>query len=533
MNESVTANTSRLSLFMFRLDRIRIFLWLTGLNFFTLIVPISFVSLYSSEQERAAMAETMQNPAMTAMVGPADLSNYTLGVMTSHQMLLMTAAVAGLMSILLVTRHTRADEEEGRVELIRSLPVGRLAYLNAALFVISCVCVILAIINGAGLYMLGIESMQLEGSLLYGAALGGTALVFAGITAFFSQLSDNARGTVGLSIGFLLAAYLFRAVTDISNESLSWLSPLGWVTKTEAYGANNWWPVVLMVIFAFVMFAAANYLHAIRDLESGFLPARSGRTHAGSFLQSPFALAFRLQRTGFIAWAIGLFVIGASYGSVLGDMESFFEGNELMEQMLQPEAGLTLTETFIPMLLIVLSLLAAIPPVMSMNKLRGEEKKGRLDHMLGRAVSRNKLMGSYFTLAVVNGFVMLMLAGFGLWAAGNAVMEEGFSFSMVMGAAAAYYPAILVMISLSAAFIGWFPKFLTLVWVYIFYSFIVLYLGGLFQFADWIGELSPFGHVPQYPVEDMAIFPLVVLMLIAAVIAAAGFIGFRKRDIEN
>ncbi len=45
----------------------------------------------------------------------------------AHQMLLLTAMAVGIMSILLVTRHTRADEEDGRIEMIRSLPAGRLA----------------------------------------------------------------------------------------------------------------------------------------------------------------------------------------------------------------------------------------------------------------------------------------------------------------------------------------------------------------------------------------------------------------------
>ncbi|MDQ7862150.1 hypothetical protein RCO48_17630 [Peribacillus frigoritolerans] len=39
--------------------------------------------------------------------------------MMAHQMLLLTAMAVGIMSILLVTRHTRADEEDGRIEMIR------------------------------------------------------------------------------------------------------------------------------------------------------------------------------------------------------------------------------------------------------------------------------------------------------------------------------------------------------------------------------------------------------------------------------
>src|SRR5690625_6293883 len=90
------AKTSLLTRFILKRDRLRLSLWVFGIWFFTIIVPISFETLYPSQAERDMMADTMNNPAMIAMVGPADLSNYTIGVMTSHQMLLLTAVVVGL-----------------------------------------------------------------------------------------------------------------------------------------------------------------------------------------------------------------------------------------------------------------------------------------------------------------------------------------------------------------------------------------------------------------------------------------------------
>ena len=533
MASNLFAQMGYLSRFIFRQDRQRISIWIMALTFFTLIVPISFGGLYGSQQEREAMAQTMANPAMTAMIGPANLSNYTLGIMTAHQMLLMTATVVALMSILFVTRHTRANEEDGRLEMIRALPTGRLSYLNASLLVVSVTCMALALISGFGLFMLGIESMNLEGSLLYGTALGATGLFFAGVTAVFAQLSDSSRGTIGYSIGALLIAYLYRAITDVSNETLSWISPLAWVTKAEVYDHNNWWPVVLMIVTSFVLYIIANYLHAIRDVDQGFLPPKPGRKYASIFLQNPIGLALRLQRVGMISWAIGMYVLGASYGSVLGDLETFFSDNEAMKQLLPPVEGVSLIEQFIPMLMIVISLLATIPPVMSMNKLRSEEKKERIVHLLAKNVSRTKLIGSYFIISIVNGFIMLSFAALGLWSVGNIVVEGGLSFGIIVGAAISYYPAMLVMISLAVLLIGIYPRFTSFIWLYVFYSFIVLYLGGLFQFSDWVGNISPYGHVPQTPIEDFSLLPLILLSIVAMMLTVIGVIGFNKRDIEG
>ncbi|TXL65107.1 ABC transporter permease [Cerasibacillus terrae] len=530
---AISKNTLALSKLIIRLDRIRIPLWLIGIVFFTIMVPIAFDDMYSSQKERDVMAETMENPAMTAMVGPGNLENYTIGAMTSHQMLLLTAVIVGLMSILLVTRHTRATEEDGRIEMIRSLPVGRLANVNATLLVLVVINILLALISGLGLYALGIESMDLEGSLLYGATLGATGIVFTGITAIFAQLSESSRGATGFSIAILLIAYLVRAIGDVSNETLSWFSPLGWVSQTEAYSTNNWWPVGLMIGVSIILFILANYLNAIRDLGAGFFPSKPGKKHASIFLKSPIGLALRLQRTGMIAWAIGLFILGISYGSVFGDLESFFEGNDVLEQLLAEKEGYSLTEQFIPMLMIVLSLLATVPPLMAMLKLKGEEGKNRLEHLFARAVSRNKMMGSYLIIAIINGFMMLSLTAIGLFAAANAVMDESFNFGMIYGAAMVYYPAMLVMIGLAVFLIGVLPKVTSFIWAYLTYSFLVLYLGGLFDFPEWVGKLSPFGYIPQLPVEEMQWLPLVILTVIAFVLMIVGMVGYNKRDIDG
>ncbi|MGM0875687.1 MAG: ABC transporter permease [Bacillota bacterium] len=528
------SQTGRMARFIVRRDRIRIPIWLISFCFITIITASAFTDLYKSEEERQAIAETMRNPAMIAMVGPGyGLDDYTAGPMMAHQMLLFTAIVVAIMSILLVTRHTRADEEEGRIELIRSLPVGRLSNASATVFVLFCTNVLLALLIGFGLYSLRIESMDLEGSLLYGAALGATGIFFTAITALFAQLTENSRGTIGLSFTVLGVAYLIRAVGDVSNETLSWFSPLGWILGTEVYVKNVWWPILLTVGVAFFLVAVALYLNKIRDLESGFLPAKPGRKYASRFLQSPFGLAIRLQRTGIIAWAIGMYVLGASYGSVFGDLESFFSNNEMMTDLLTPVEGLSLTEQFLSMLMSVISMICTVPALMFMLKLKGEEKKNRIEHLLSRAVSRIKVIGSYLLLSMIFGFVMLFLALIGLWSAATSVMNDAIPFTMMFEAAMVYLPAIWMMIGLAVLLVGLFPEFTSLTWLYLGYSFLVVYLGGLLQFPEWMRKLSPFGQIPQLPVEEMNFLKVFTLTCLAVVLMVIGFIGYRKRDITG
>ena len=362
---------------------------------------------------------------------------------------------------------------------------------------------LLALVIGFGLYALGIESMDLEGSLLYGAALGATGIFFSAITAVFAQISESSRGTIGFSFTVLGVAYLIRAIGDSGNETLSWLSPLGWVLGAEVYVNNYWWPILLTVGVAFVLVILALYLNAIRDLESGFLPSKPGRKYASKFLQSPLGLTLRLQRTGLISWAIGMYILGASYGSVLGDLDAFFTGNDMLENLLTPVQGFSLTEQFITMLMSIMAMFCTIPALMAMLKLIGEEKKNRTEHLLSRAVSRTRLMGSSFIVSIAISFVMLSCTVLGLWSAATATMENGIAFGTLYSAAMVYLPAMWIMTAVAVLLIGFAPRLTGFVWMYLLYSFIVVYLGGLFQFPEWLGKLSPFGHIPKLPVEDM------------------------------
>src|SRR5690606_16785629 len=115
----------------------------------------------------------------------------------------------------------------------------------------------------------------------------------------------------------------------------------------------------------------------------------------------------------------------------------------------------------------------------------------------------------------------------------TSVVEDGLDFGMVYGATMVYYPAVLVMISLAVVLIGWFPRRTSLIWLYVFYSFFVLYLGGLFQFSEWVGKLSPFGYIPQLPIEKMNWLSGIILVFVSAVLAVIGIIGYCRRDIHG
>ncbi|MBP2241540.1 ABC-2 type transport system permease protein [Cytobacillus eiseniae] len=528
--------TKTLTRFIFRQQRFKILVWLISLTVITLSVAAAYPSIYKDEQSRQAASFTMDNPAMIAMLGPGyEIDEYvnSVGAMFANEMLLFTAIAVGIMSILLVGRTTRADEEDGRIEMIRALSVGRLSYASAAMIVIVSTNILLAVLIGVGLASLGIEGIGVEGSFLYGAILGATGLVFAALTAIFAQASETSRGTTMFSFMALIIAYLIRAIGDVSSEALSWLSPLGWTVRTGVFAGNDWWPVIVSFVFALVVGFVAFYLQSIRDLGSGFIAARKGRKNASAFLQTSLGLTFRLQRTNIIAWAIGLFLLSSSFGAILGDLEAYFADIEFMEAFIEAESDYSLTEQFLTLLMAIMSLISLIPAVMVILKLKGEETKNLTENFYSRAVSRTRVLGSHFFLAVVVSFIMQSLVALGLWSVSGSVMDEPLSFVTTFSSAYVYLPAIWVVVALTILLVGAVPKLTGVVWLYVVYCFVVVYLGDLLDFPVWMNNLSVFSYIPQIPIDDMNVMTMGVLTLIAIGLSVIGFTGYNKRDIAG
>ncbi|WP_026478629.1 ABC transporter permease [Alkaliphilus transvaalensis] len=534
MSKQLYSNTWKYTHLLLRRDRIRVSIWILAIILITLVIAPAYTQLYPTQQDRLMAAETMNNPAIIAMLGPAyGIDNYTYGAIMAHQMLLFTAIAVAIMSILLVNRHTRGDEEEGRLEVIRSLPVGRLSNLSAAVIFLIAINLILSLLLGFGLYLTGIESLDLQGSLLYGATLGATGIFFTAITALFAQLSSTTRGTVGFSFTFLGLAYLIRAVGDVGGGALSWLSPLGWVLRAEVYVNNYWLPIFLTIGAGFAIILFALYLNSIRDLEAGFIAAKPGRKTASVFVQSPLGLGIKLQRVGIISWIIGMFILGASYGSIFGDIEGYFESSEMMREMFSYGVGFSLVDQFITVLMSVISMVGTIPALLMILKLKGEEKRNRTEHLLSRAVSRTKLLGSFLAISIIVGILVQLFAAIGLWAAGSAVMDAPLSFSTVLSSAMVYLPAMMMMVGVAVLLLGYLPQGTVFAWLYLGYSFFVVYFGKLLQVPEWMTKLTPFGYVPNLPVDEMNYVKVFALTAIAVALMLIGLIGYNRRDIQG
>lgn len=64
------SNTRALSLFILRRDRVRLVVWILSISIFVIAIAAILPDLYTTFEERQVMAEAMENPAVTVMLGP-------------------------------------------------------------------------------------------------------------------------------------------------------------------------------------------------------------------------------------------------------------------------------------------------------------------------------------------------------------------------------------------------------------------------------------------------------------------------------
>ena len=106
---------------------------------------------------------------MIAIVGPTPIDSateYTLGAMYAHEMLLFCGLLAMVMSVFHVISHTRKEEDLGLTELVRSFHIGRQANSLATMVETILINVILALFISGVLMSFGAETITVEGSLI-------------------------------------------------------------------------------------------------------------------------------------------------------------------------------------------------------------------------------------------------------------------------------------------------------------------------------------------------------------------------------
>ena len=484
--------------------------------------------LYSTQEEFDRAAAGMEgNAALVAMAGPARALN-TTGGQVAWQASAFGAIVVGLMVMFIVGRHTRAEEETGRDELLRAAPVGRYATTTAALLDALLASVVVGVLVSASLIGYGLAAADSLG-LGVGVALCGW--FFAGTALLAAQLTTSTRGAYGLAGAVIGLAYALRAIGDVSAPALSWLSPIGWYQGMHAFSGLRWWPCLLLVAGAALAAAAAYAVFDRRDYGAGVLAVRSGPAHAHGSLGTALGLAWRLQRPAFLGWLAGLVVSGLSFG-VMGDDVGDLVGDSELSQDMMLQGSADVVDAFYATLLVMLALLACGFAISSALRPRSEEESGRLEPLLATALPRSRWLAGHVAVTVLGTTAVLLGAGLGLGTTYALVTGDGGAVLRLTAGIASYLPAVLVLSGFGRLLHGLAPRAAPAAWLLLLLASVVLLFGEVLKLPQWIRDLSPFEHLAFVPAESFTWAPFLVLTGVAALLSVAGQLSFQRRDIH-
>ena len=437
----------------------------------------------------------------------------------------------GLMSILLIVRHTRVEEQTGRAELVRASVVGRHAPLTAALLVALIANAVLAAL--VALMMIADPIFSTAGSLLFAAGCLVTGLAFAGLAAFVVQIPEYSRTATSLAAGLGLGgAFMIKALGGMGSEhgtALSWFSPLAWPQQTAPFVLDRWWPLALPVVFAAVTASLGYVLSTRRDVGAGMMQAWRGKARGAKWLGTPLGLAWRLERSPILWW---MFAMGVSGMAFAGFADAAVPG-EMPEALLEVLGGAeNIVAGYLSYMALFMAPIVAIYAVLAMQGMRAEETGGRGEPVLATPVSRWAWLGSNLVVSAVGVLLIMTAAGLGAGLAATSVTGDAKWLGNLTVAHLNHVPAILVVLGLAGLLFGAAPRLQGLTWGLIGYGFIAATFGRLMNLPEWALGLSPFDHAASMPLEAFELAPVAILTAIAAALAAVGLIAFRKRGIN-
>ncbi len=487
--------------------------------------------IFPDAADRAALAAAVgSNPALGLIFGPAyDLS--TVDGFNSWRSLALGGFLTALGAIFLVTRATRAQEDSGQAELLASGVMGRSSRLMAASLLALGASLMLGLVVGLVTVLFG---GGWEDSMLLGFTFAGTGWMFTGIASVTAQIGGDSRSANSMAVGTLGVLFLARGFlySVEAPEWTTWVNPLGWMQETRPASGNHWWPLALAVGFSVVALAVGFYLQAQRDFGQGAIAPKPGPGR-GRYTTT-WRLALRQNRGPIVTWSIAFVALGFVFGFFVTSIYDLL-GSDLAVQQAIAGGAVTpegLVGAFMATILSMVGIVAAVPGVQTVVRIRTEEVNDRVEPIMATATPRWRYYASNVIVALGAPTIFVLIAGTLV-----AVLASSADIGVELGdgvlQAVATVPAVWTVVAFSVAVIGARPQIPVAAWIGVLLSFAITLLGPTFNLPDWALAISSFWHVPKVTLPDPEWIGLVWISLVTIVFLAVGFAGFGKRDLAT
>ena len=526
-----------------RRDRVTLALWILGTALLALFAASAVDGTYGDEAERVGILRlAVDNPAILLLRGLPHATS--LPAFVFFQIFTWLALLAGLMSSFLAVRHSRAEEESGRAELVAATPAARTAPTVAALLHGLLANLVLGAAVAAALAAGG---MPVAGSAVSGCAVAAVGVAFLSVGLLAAQFARTSRGANTLGVAAVCLAFLLRGVGDalgtpsadgtaMTSAWPSWLSPFGWGQHVFAYSDDDPAPLLLNLALAAGCSAAVLVLQAQRDSGASLLPGRPGRAAAPPRLRSSFALGWRLHWPTLVAWCAGGAAFGLFAGGLSGVVVQATETDPDLAANLRTivPAGGSVAQVMIAAMFALVGVIAAGSATQAVIRLRQEEVHGTAELLLSTPLGRVRWFAGYLALGALS-IVLVLLSGSA--ASGAAVLAGGDDPSRVadsLAAAAAQLPAALVYLGALSLLVVLLPAAAAaLGWALLGAGVFLGVFGGLLGIPQWTRDLSPFSHTPVVVGPHTELDGGLWMLVIAAAAASAALVAMRRRELHD
>lgn len=401
--------------------------------------------------------------------------------------------------------------------------------------------VVLAVLAGLAIGVVAGVAIGLCGAswgtaLLMGTTFSAAGWMFGAWAAVSAQLASDSHAANNTGIGALAVLFLLRGALD-ALDAPAWTSginPLGWLSETHAGEEDTrWWPLLFAVALAFVLCGVAFRLHGSRDFGQGVIATKPGPDH--NTIRGPWALTWRPHRGVILVWVVMFLVFGIVFGYMFDSVEDLLSGVGGFAEVFT--GGATdpslITRSFLTMMLSLAGIIASVPGVQIMNRLRTEEEDFRIERLLATPLTRARMFLAPVFMALLVTGVLNLLAGtvVGLFVANGESAVTFCETCETLLQALVTVPAIWAVVGVAVLVIGVRLQVSIAAWVGVVASFGLTLLGPTFKLPNWVLGISPFHHVPTIGVDGATWTGRIVVGIVALVLMGVGLVGYRRRDI--
>lgn len=457
-----------------------------------------------------------------------------------YKSLPLMVIVTGVWGLMVATRILRGNEEDGRFELLaagtatkRRVSAQLLLGFGGALTVAAAVTFVLIAALGANPQV----HLPVQAGIYMTAAVFLPGLFFAAVGVLTSQLAVTRGRAVLYGLVPLIVLFVARGFAN-SVTSANWVkqyTPFGWSDLLNpVLGFHAVW-MLPSVLFAAAFISLGLFAAGKRDL--GAASIQQSDTVASHFylLRSPLSLAVRRSAWNVAWWAIGVIAFAAFFAALAGFSVDLAKDSSAFRQAFGA-AGIDeqkIRLIFIGTGTLFIATALLVMATLHVAAIRADEARGYIDNLLVQPVRRHIwLVGRLLLIAALFTGISV-LAALAVWGVAH-LNHTYINIWLAIQGAMSLVGALALTLGIGVCFYGFWPRLaVPAMAIFIGWAFVVDILKSFFHVSGLVAKTSFLYYVPSDPSKTPDWTACIILVIIGAVLAAAGVMKFVKRDIVS